>query len=1033
VTEERAKRKLTAIFSADVKGYSRLMADDEEATVRTINSYREVMTGLINGHAGRVVDAKGDNVLAEFSSVVDAVRCAVELQGRLKERNSELPEHRRMEFRIGVNLGDVIQEKETIYGDGVNVAARLEGLADPGGLCISGTAFDQVRDKVDLGYEYLGEKSVKNIPRPVRAYKVLMDSEYAGKVIGEEDPRRAKRRWAAVAVVVVLAVAAVGLMWNFYLRPDVEPASKEKMAFPLPDKPSIAVMPFVNMSGDQGQEPFCDGLSESIITALAKVPQLFVIGRDSTFSYKGKVVKAKQVSEELGVQYVLEGSSQRDGDRLRITAQLIDALKGHQLWAERYDRELKDLFVVQDEITLKVITALQVKITHGDFALITAKGTDNLEAYLKTMEALYYAGMGVREGYERGKQLADEAIALDPNFPGAYHALGTVQTMDVFSGFSNNPRESMELANKMQRKAIELDGSFAAARAALGFNLTFLRRHDEGLAEAERAYEQAPNFDRVLLWYGTVLWNVGRPQEAVSILKWALRLNPKPTNGWLRSLGRALWGSGQYGEAIPHLIKAVEKEPDDLLAHVVLAATYSAAGQEQKARASANEVLRINPKFSVERFMRAQPYKDQATRARFAQALVKAGLPEYPPLPLPDKPSIAVLPFDNMSGDPEQEYFSDGISEEIITALSKIPKLFVIARNSSFTYKGKSVWIPTVGKELGVRYVLEGSVRKSGDRVRITAQLIDVPTNKHLWAERYDRDLKDIFAIQDEITKRIIAALQVRLTEGEQARVYERGTKNLDAYLKVLQAAEIGRRHTKEANLKARQLAEEAISLDPNYASAYRELGATHMREVWLRISKSPPESLKKAAGYAKKALALDEALPPAHTLLGQVLVLAKDFDKAIAEGQRVVDLDPNGAESQWYLGMALVFAGRAEEAIPCLELAIRLDPSVPSHYSHILALAHWYLNQHDEAIRWGQKSVERSPGNQLSNAVLILCYGSSGRDEDARVQAAKLLEINPKYCVQGEGGDRFKDPEANRRYRETMLKAGVPLCQTVE
>ena len=369
MTAQEVKRKLAAILSADVKGYSRLMGEDEKGTVRTLNAYREVMANHIQHHNGRVVDTPGDNVLAEFASVVDAVECAVEIQKDLKTRNAELPENRRMEFRIGVNLGDVIEEGGRIYGDGVNIAARVESLSEAGGICISGTAFDQVRNKLELGYDYLGEQNVKNIALPVRVYKVLMEPQAAGKVIRERraKPRPRQRVTIGLVVAVIVIVAAV-VIWRLYLRPvppAVEVASKEKMAFALPDQPSIAVLPFVNMSGDPKQEFLCDGITEEIINALSKVPELFVISRQSTFFYKGKPVKVKQVSEELGVRYVLEGSVQRSADRIRIKAQFIDALTGDILWADRHDRDLKDIFALQDEITMKVLGGVRVKLT-GD-------------------------------------------------------------------------------------------------------------------------------------------------------------------------------------------------------------------------------------------------------------------------------------------------------------------------------------------------------------------------------------------------------------------------------------------------------------------------------------------------------------------------------------------------------------------------------------------------------------------------------------------------------------------------------------------
>ena len=1027
IMEEQAKRKLTAILSADVKGYSRLMADDEEATVRTINAYRDVMTGLIEGHRGRVVDAKGDNVLAEFSSVVDAVRCSVQVQKELTDRNCELPEHRRMEFRIGINLGDVIEEQGTIYGNGVNVAARLEGLADGGGICISGTTFDHVKNRISVGYEYRGKQSVKNVPDPVRVYKVLLEPEAAGKVIGKEEPRPRKKRWAAIAVFAVLVVVAGGLIWNFYLRPDVEPASVEKMAYPLPDKPSIAVMPFLNMTGDSKQDFFIDGLSEGIITALAKVPQLFVIGRDTTFSYKGQPVKAKQVSEELGVQYVLEGSVQKAGDNVRITAQLIDTLKGYHLWAERYDRELKDVFAVQDEITKRIITAFHVKLTHGEWGSIASKGTENLDAYLKSQEAAWCADQSTRQSLERGRRLSKEAIALDPKFPHAYHVLGNIHMIEALSGFSKNPRESLALANKMQLKAIELDDSFAAAHAAMGFSLLMLRKYDQAIAEAEKAYQLAPGSSSVLYWYGTVLTNYGRPQEAVPILKEVLRLEPKPMNSRLRSLSAALRDSGHYEEAIEWIKKAIQREPDSIVSQLILTSTYAYAGKVEEARAAAKEILRINPKFSIEQFMRGSPLREATARERFAKSLKTAGLPEKPPLPLPDKPSIAVLPFVNMSGDPEQEYFSDGLTDEIITALSKSSRLFVIARESVFSYKGKHVKVKQVGRELGVRYVLEGSVRKSEDRVRITAQLIDAVSEKHLWAERYDRPLGEIFAVQDGITLAIARAMQVSLTDGEQARLIGKGTKNLVAYLKAKQAQEQFYLMNRQGSLKAKEFAKEAIALDPKYAFPYTTLANAHMLDVWFNFSESHRESMKLAADAAQKALALDSSDPMVYSTLTNLYVMQRQYDKAIASAERDLEISPGGGRAHLSMGIALLFACRFGESITFFEQAVRLNPYPPDSHIRLLGTAYRAAGRYDESLSAYKKALQLNPNNIFTHLGLASVYVSLGRIQDARAEAKEVLRIHPKFSL-----DYFaktlslKEQSTIDEFVATLRKAGL-------
>ena len=351
MAQQGFKRKLTAILSADVIGYSRLMRDDEEATVRDLAAHRVLITEIIQQHNGRVVDSPGDNILAEFVSVVDAVNGAIKIQQEIKKSNTGIPEDRRMEFRIGINLGDVIEEDERIYGDGVNIAARVEGLSATGGISISGTVYEHIKDKLLLGYHYLGEQNVKNIPEPVLVYQILTAPEAAGKVIGEEKPKARKLRWAAFSVLALIIIVAGALaIWKYYFHPQIEPASLDKMAFPLPDKPSIAVLPFVNMSDDPKQEYFSDGITEDLITDLSKISGLFIIARNSTFVYKGKPVKIRQVAEELGVRYVLEGSVRKAENRVRINVQLIDATTGGHLWAERFDRHYKDIFELQDEV-----------------------------------------------------------------------------------------------------------------------------------------------------------------------------------------------------------------------------------------------------------------------------------------------------------------------------------------------------------------------------------------------------------------------------------------------------------------------------------------------------------------------------------------------------------------------------------------------------------------------------------------------------------------------------------------------------------
>jgi len=576
------KRKLAAILSADVAGYSRLMDEDEVSTVRTLQAYQQIISDLTSQHNGRVVDSPGDNLMAEFASVVDAVKCAVEIQNTLSGKNAELPDDRKMEFRIGINLGDVIEEDDRIYGDGVNIAARVESLAEAGGICISGRVYDQVENKIDVEYEDLGEHRAKNIKRPIRIYKIPIELDKS------------------------------------ILEPLVD------LTVPT-DKPSIAVLPFVNMSGDPEQEYFSDGITEEIITALSKVPNLLVIARNSTFTYKGKAVNVKQVGKELGVKFVLEGSVRKAGNRIRVTAQLIDASTGNHLWAERYDRGLEDIFVVQDEITLKIVTELQVTLSDLGFHRRFTTGTNNLEAYLKYLQALQKIPLLNKSDNAIARQLLEEVINLDPKWSIGYQMLGMAHIVDFWAGWSSFPEKSIEEGLKLTKKAIALDDSLALSYGNMSQIYLYKRQYNESIAEAEKAILLQPNSFWLYQLLGYALIYAGEPTRAINMSRKAIRLNPFD---WLSTyhLGIAHCDLQKYDEAISYIKKALKLNPDSLHAHAYLVATYSLAGQKENAFNIADEVLRIDPQFYVDNFADRIPYKNQSDTDRILNALRKAGL-----------------------------------------------------------------------------------------------------------------------------------------------------------------------------------------------------------------------------------------------------------------------------------------------------------------------------------------------------------------------------------------------------------------------
>jgi len=578
------ERKLTAIFSADVQGYSRLMGEDEEATIRTLTAYRAVMTSLIQQHHGRVVDSPGDNLLAEFASAVDAVQGAVAIQRELKTRNAELPASRQMHYRIGINVGDVVVEGERIYGDGVNIAARLESLAVGGGICISGTVYDQVKNKLALYYEYRGEQMVKNITDSVRMYTVELEAEAVAPTMSAEQPA----------------------------------------TLPLPDKPSIAVLPFANMSGDPEQEYFSDGITEDLITDLSQLSGLFVIARDSTFTYKGKTVRVQEVGRELGVRYVVEGSVRKAGNRVRITVQLVDAFTGGPLWAQRYDRELQDIFAVQDEVTHQVVSALEIKLTGKERNRAGGRGTTSLEAYDYVLRGEEYYLRITTEANAQARRMFEHAIALDPQYADACAFLGESYWMEWFSCWNQNA-QTLERALELAERAVALDDTLPHAHNVLSLVYLSQKRHDQAIAAAKRALALDPNYADGYADLGFFLTYAGRPEETFELVEKAMRLNPRYPAYYSWVLGQAHLLTGRYAEGIAAL-KVSLIRTDFLHSHIDLVLAYSELSRDEEAKTAMAEILRISPSFSLEAAEQILPFRDPAVLERFLVALRKAGL-----------------------------------------------------------------------------------------------------------------------------------------------------------------------------------------------------------------------------------------------------------------------------------------------------------------------------------------------------------------------------------------------------------------------
>ncbi len=628
--EDMLPRKLTAILMADVVGYSLLMGKDEPGTLANLKAHRkELIDPVIEMHHGRIVKLMGDAALVEFPSVLEAVACALEIQQGMAERNKNTPDSEQIKFRIGVNLCDVIVEGEDIHGDGVNITARLETLATPGGVCISGMVFDALGSKLPLKFKSLGEKSVKNIAEPVRVYNVEIRPGAILPKTGELENKNPKK-WRFIVIATVIALAAgVGALLLVQLQaPEIEEASAKKIAILELDKPSIAVLPFANMSGDADQEYFSDGISEDIITDLSQLSNLGVIARNSSFAYKGTSVNIQDVANELGVRYVLEGSVRKSGDRIRVTAQLIDAISGHHLWAERYDRRLAEFFELQDEIRIKIVSALSIQLAGDEGKQLLRKETNSFEAYDQFLKGRRRYAEFTNEGVEQAKDLYSRAIELDPEFARAYGALGIALVRQVALVATDHIDEQLDQALSMAQQAVSIEATSPQAQWALGFVHMWREEYEQAVKAVQQSVTLFPNYADGWALLALINNQLGRGDQALRFIRKGMELNPGYSFDYPYNEGRAYYNLGEYEMVVEPLLNALERNENAVIPRLYLAASYVRLGRIEDAEWEITQAEVVNPAVSIANLEQIAPMADGEHRTRFLEDMRRAGLPE---------------------------------------------------------------------------------------------------------------------------------------------------------------------------------------------------------------------------------------------------------------------------------------------------------------------------------------------------------------------------------------------------------------------
>jgi adenylate cyclase len=631
------ERRLAAILAADVVGYSRLIGEDEAGTLAAIKAHRkELFEPKVRQYRGRIVKLMGDGALMEFPSAVDAVTFAIEVQCAMAERNRDVPKNLQILYRIGINVGDIIIEDDDIFGDGVNIAARIEGLAEPGGICIARNVLNQVKGKLDLTFKALGRRKVKNITQPVTVYRLVLDDKAEQLVTGIQETASARSGWRPyAAALLVLLLFAAGIVWWQPWASGMKPApeeteSAEKASLPLPDKPSIAVLPFTNMSDDKEQEYFSDGMTEDLITDLSRISGLAVISRTSTFAYKGQATDVRTIGKELGARYVVEGSVRKLGDRVRINAQLIDSHSGNHVWADRFDRSLADLFSLQDEVRGKIVQALKVKLSAQEEERLSHRLTESTQAYDLYLRGLQQESFFTREANLESRRLFEQAIELDPEFAAAYASLAQAYSLAQENGWTDKREEFVNKALALAKKAVELDAELPRAHWALGriYTRAPFRNHDLAIKELKRVIELDPNYADGYAFLANTLLYVGKAAQALGVMEQAMRINPRFPFWYLHILGQSQYLLTRYEAAAENFRKAIERNPTVSWPRRWLLATYGQLGMKDDAEWEISELEGLGQPVTLTSAREISPFADHTYLKHYLEGLHKAGVPE---------------------------------------------------------------------------------------------------------------------------------------------------------------------------------------------------------------------------------------------------------------------------------------------------------------------------------------------------------------------------------------------------------------------